>query len=62
MKQLVEILMRRDGISEDEAWNLIGECTEELSVAIAYGDYQKCEDIFMDYLGLEPDYLDYLLL
>lgn len=62
MKQLVEILMRRDNITEDEAWNLINECTEELATAIAYGDHQACEDIFMDYLGLEPDYLDYLLL
>jgi len=59
MKQIVEILMRRDGISENEAWNLVSECAKELATAIAYGNYQECEDVLASYLGLEPDYLDY---
>ena len=58
MEEIVKILMRRDSITENEAWNLVEECIEEL---------QHCDNIFdaadiiADYLGLEPDYLDYLL-
>ena len=61
MKQIVEILMRRDGISEVEAENLIEDCMEEMQDAIMRGNYQECEDILASYLGLEPDYLDTFL-
>ena len=61
MNEIVEILMRRDGISQLEAENLVEECTEELWVVAARGNYQECEDIVASYLGLEPDYLEYLL-
>ena len=53
--------MRRDGISRLEAENLVEECREELWGAAARGSYQECEDIVYSYLGLEPDYLEYLL-
>ena len=53
--------MRRDGISQLEAENLVEECREELCGAAARGSYQECEDIVALYLGLEPDYLMYLL-
>ena len=61
MTEIVEILIRRDGISRLEAENLVEECKEELYVAAARGSYQECEDIVASYLGLEPDYLDVLL-
>ena len=61
MNEIIEILMRRDGISQLEAENLVEECREELFVAAARGNYQECEDIVYSYLGLEPDYLDVLL-
>lgn len=61
MNEIIEILMRRDGISQLEAENLIEECKEELWDAAARGSYQECEDIVASYLGLEPDYLDLLL-
>ena len=61
MKEIIKILMRRDGISEIEAENLIEECMEEINDAIMRGNYQECEDILASYLGLEPDYLDYFL-
>jgi len=61
MNEIVEILMRRDGVSRLEAENLIAECKEELWDAAARGSYQECEDIVALYLGLEPDYLEYLL-
>lgn len=62
MNEIVKILMRRDGISRLEAENLVEECKEELWNAAARGNYQECEDIVASYLGLEPDYLDDLLL
>lgn len=58
MKEIVKILMRRDHISEEEAWSLIEECQEEMADAIMRANYQECEDILASYLGLEPDYLD----
>ena len=61
MNEIVEIIMRRDGISQLEAENLVEECKEELGDAAARGSYQECEDIVASYLGLEPDYLEYLL-
>lgn len=61
MNEIVEIIMRRDGISRLEAENLVEECKEELWNAAARGSYQECEDIVSSYLGLEPDYLDVLL-
>lgn len=61
MNEIVKILMRRDGISQLEAENLLEECKEELWGAAARGNYQECEDIIALYLGLELDYLDELL-
>lgn len=61
MNEIVEILMRRDGISRLEAENLVEECKEEVWDAAARGNYQECEDIIALYLGLELDYLDEML-
>lgn len=61
MREIVNILMRRDGISENEARNLIEDCMLEIHEAIAGGRYMEAEDIFMDWIGLEPDYLINLL-
>lgn len=62
MREIVNILMRRDGISENEARNLIEDCMLEIHEAIAAGRYMEAEDIFMDWLGLEPDYLMQILI
>ena len=61
MEEIINILMRRDGISRLEAENLLEECKEEIMFAAAKGNYLECEDILASMLGLEPDYLDYLL-
>lgn len=61
MNEIVEILMRRDGISRLEAESLVEECKEEVWDAAARGNYQECEDIIALYLGLELDYLDEML-
>lgn len=52
MKEIINILMRRDGLTKEEAAELIQECIEEMKM----GNFHACEDV----LGLEPDYYDYL--
>lgn len=56
---LVKLIMRRDGVSENEARIMIDETAREINDAIAHGaSYDTVADILADYLGLEPDYLD----
>ena len=47
--RVVDILMKRDGLTEDEALAEIEECLEELEM----GNDYALEDV----LGLEDDYL-----
>ena len=61
MNSIVEILMRRDGMSQLEAENLVEEVKDEVMEAAMRGVYQECEDILASELSLEPDYLDFLL-
>ena len=46
-----EVLMRRDGLSGEEANALIAEAWEEL------GEGYDPEEICADWFGLEPDYI-----
>lgn len=48
-KRVVDILVRRDGVSRQEADRLIDECVEELES----GNYEALQDV----LGLEDDYI-----
>ena len=64
MNEIIEILMRRDQISEEEAWSMVNQCQEELNYIIGAGGpyiYEEAEEFLADYLGLEPDYLIYFL-
>ena len=68
MDTIVKIIMKRDDISENEAWNLVEECRAELQDLIAHADiypslslYEAATDILNDYLSLEPDYLEFLI-
>lgn len=57
--ELVSLIMCRDGISRNEAANIIEECQREIDDAIFHGgSLDLIEDIIADYLQLEPDYLD----
>ena len=53
MNPVVKILMERDGMTEQEAIDLVRETKEELM------NSQYCDgaDIIMENLGLEPDYI-----
>ena len=70
MEEIIEILVRRDGISREEAIRVIHECREALNDMLLHADsldnsfslYDAATDIVANYLGLEPDYLDILLM
>ena len=53
MNEVLRILMERDGLSEDEAREEIGECVD----ALCNRDFEAIND----YLGLEDDYIFDLL-
>ena len=61
MKEIISILTRRDHLTFNEAYELVYECREEILNACAEGRYWEAEDILADYLGIEPDYLMYLI-
>ena len=54
-KRIVDILVARDGISEDEAVERVQE-VKELLYGAEYS-LNLCENILANELGLEPDYL-----
>lgn len=55
------ILMRRDGLTKEEAKNEVKYTMEMVYDALANGDYEEAEKIWMDNLGLETDYLMMML-
>jgi hypothetical protein len=59
-KRIVKILMERDGISEQEAQELIDQARQDM--CDCNYDCNECEDIIQDTLGLELDYLFDILL
>lgn len=58
--KIIDILMRRDGDTRNEAIDRINE-TKSLMADCNY-DPEESETIFMEQLGLEPDYIIDLLL
>lgn len=61
MKSIEEILVERDGLTPEEAHDLVRSIQAIMAEAIAQGDYLEAEEIFTSELGLEPDYLDQIL-
>ena len=57
MNKVVEILMRRDGLTETEARTYLSEVQSEIDEALASGDFTLVEDIVASELGLEMDYI-----
>ena len=56
---IVSVLMKRDGLTKQEADKEVSRAKEELQSRIANGDmpFDLCEEMF----GLEPDYLEELM-
>ena len=59
METIKEVLMERDGMTEEEAEDLIEECRIDLHERLAEGEMPY--DICAEYFGLEPDYLEELV-
>lgn len=57
MENITDVLVRRDGISEEEAERQVADFREEIDDMIMEGDLEGIEDALMDEFGLEPDYL-----
>ena len=56
MNKVVEILMRRDGDSKQEATERVKQTRDEL-LQLGTGSFEDGQDIIEYNLGLEPDYL-----
>lgn len=54
MNRVVEILMKRDDLSQEHAERLVKETQDEIMMLYNPLD---ADEVLMDYLGLEPDYL-----
>ncbi len=54
---IIELLMRRDGLSREEATEQFESTRQEFSAALAGMNYRDPEDVLAEDLGLEPDYI-----
>lgn len=61
METIKQILMRRDGMSAEDAQELIDEARYAMYDALERGDQDEAENVCQDWFGLEPDYLMELL-
>lgn len=66
--EVIELLMRRDSISFEEAYQYVMECANHITELFnenyklpPYQLYEYATEIIADELGLEPDYLDAVL-
>lgn len=59
MESIRDVLMSRDGMSAEEADELIERAREDLQIRLARGE--QPDDICQEWFGLEPDYLMELL-
>ena len=57
MNRVIVILMKRDDIEYEDARNLVKETKDEI-----ISNPIDANEIIKDYLGLEPDYLEDILL
>lgn len=58
MNEIIKILVKRDGITAEEAKEQVKEAIAEVKAAINRGeDCETVWDIWANEVGLEPDYL-----
>ena len=62
MDSITEVLMRRDGLSEEDAKREVEDFKADIEDSIMSGNLEEIEDALMNDLGLEPDYLMGILL
>ena len=56
-RDIIKILMERDGLTKEDAVAEFNECMDEVRACIANGEFVEAEDLFSEMLGIEPDYL-----
>ena len=56
-EDILAILQRRDGVTREEAEAILAEARDRVEEYLAGEGEDDPEDILMDELGLEPDYL-----
>ena len=57
-EQVITTIMNRDGISYEDAKDLVNETGWQIADALDMGlGYDEVEEILMDFLGLEMDYI-----
>lgn len=56
-EDILAILQRRDGVTREEAEMTLEECRDRVQEYFAGEEEDDPEDILMEELGLEPDYL-----
>jgi nucleoid DNA-binding protein len=61
MERVVRLIMKRDGLSYEDAKTEVSNTVDEMYEALESGDSEQVEEILMDNLGLEPDYIPQLL-
>ena len=61
METIINLLMKRDGVSREEAKEMYLECRSELMDAIEDTSCLDPEEVLASELGLEPDYFVYFI-
>lgn len=56
-EEIINILMKRDGLSKREAREQYEQTRREFSAALAGKSNRDPEDVLAEDLGLEPDYI-----
>lgn len=56
-KAILKVLMERDGYEREEAVAILKDVAADVRRAIEAGNFCEAEEIFMEELGLEPDYM-----
>ena len=63
MIKIIEILMKRDQLSEEEATDQVTAFQSEMWLDVGQGgDIFEWEDAFVSEFGLEPDFFEALIL
>ena len=57
MKDTVRVLMQRDGMSREEAEEMVNNAKRELNAMIEEEEYDEVEDMLLCDFGLEMDYI-----
>lgn len=57
LENIVDIIAERDDMTIDEAIEIVNETKEMIDEAIISVDYTEVEQIMLDQLGLEMDYV-----